>query len=65
MGNIGIMKQAQLNALLKSFPSNARVERGDIVVGVFAPTGEQVLSAALVAPGRWHVRAKPGLVVPA
>ena len=55
----------EVEAILAGFPANARIERHDSIIVVYAPNGTRVLSAARRAVGKaWHVMAVPGLLVP-
>jgi hypothetical protein len=56
------LSKHQLDNLLGGFPANADIHRHDTIVTVYAPNGTKVLSAANVAPNRWHVMAVPGLI---
>lgn len=53
----------ELTVLLAQFPANASFCRSDMVVTVYAPNGDKVLSA-IKAPHKalWAVRAKEGLI---
>lgn len=53
----------ELTVLLAQFPANAKIQRSETAIAVFAPTGEKVLSA-IKAPQKalWAVRAKEGLI---
>ena len=63
MKNFGMLTNSQLNKLLASFPPGVDIYRGgDIIVTVKTPKGRELLSAAIIKPNTWHVRAVPGLI---
>lgn len=57
------LRTAELLKLLGQFPANARIDKAETTVTVFAPNGDKVLSA-IKAPHKalWAVRAKEGLI---
>ncbi len=61
MKNVGTMTKVQLNTLLKQFPTGAKIETSDIVIKVYAPNGDQIMSCAKMGK-LWHVRAVQGLI---
>lgn len=63
MVNVGTITKVQLEALVKQFPTaNFTCERGELVYKVRDTHRLEVLSAAIIRPGVWHVRAREGLV---
>lgn len=64
MVNVGMMNKRQVNKLVSDLRQydKARVRESDIHIGVTIDSRE-VLSAALLRPGKWHVRAVEGLVL--
>ena len=63
MVNVGMVTKAQLQALVSKFPDrHFTVTRGELVYKVRDMLGVEVLSAAIIRPDAWHIRACDGLV---
>ena len=66
MQNVAMMTARQVNGILSQLEMlGATIKRGQLVLSATAPSGKQVLSAALIKTRHsemWHVRAAPGLI---